>query len=153
MLYRFLANLTVVIHLAFIEFTGRICPLTPLENLVRRRAGQTSLRRCARRNCGILAVFLLHNGVRSGPAKETSFPGCDRRVWNKKGRHLCEFDRHPCPFECWSVQRITNHAKPMFGQISHGLFDICGGCRLCGGWSVVHCKTPQPCAAEHLFTG
>ena len=71
MLYRFLADLTVVIHLAFvlfvvaggllvmshrwlawlhlpaacwgafIEFTGRICPLTPLENLMRQRAGQT----------------------------------------------------------------------------------------------------------------
>lgn len=71
MLYRFLADLTVFIHLAFvlfvvaggllvisyrwlvwlhlpavcwaalIEFSGRICPLTPLENLMRQRAGQT----------------------------------------------------------------------------------------------------------------
>jgi len=69
MMYRLLADLVVVVHLAFvlfvllgavlvlrnprclwlhlpalawgawIEFTGRICPLTPLENLLRREGG------------------------------------------------------------------------------------------------------------------
>jgi hypothetical protein len=34
-----LAHLPAVVWAVFIELTGRICPLTPLENLLRERAG------------------------------------------------------------------------------------------------------------------
>ena len=33
------AHLPAVAWAAFVEFTGRVCPLTPLENALRRRAG------------------------------------------------------------------------------------------------------------------
>jgi hypothetical protein len=74
MMYPFLANLVLIIHLAFVlfvlcggllvlrwgwiawlhlpaaiwgavvEFTGRICPLTPLENWLREQGGETTYR-------------------------------------------------------------------------------------------------------------
>ncbi|HXX83574.1 MAG TPA: DUF2784 domain-containing protein [Casimicrobiaceae bacterium] len=37
-------HLPAVAWAAFVEFTGRVCPLTPLENALRREAGETAYR-------------------------------------------------------------------------------------------------------------